>query len=76
MTTKNSAATITQTKVEPYLIFGGRCEEAINYYRTALGAEVTMLMRFNESPEAPPPVANPLTETKSCMLVSRSARRP
>lgn len=41
--------------VEPYLFFDGRCEEAIEFYRSSLGAEVTMLMRFKESPEPPPP---------------------
>ena len=43
------------TAITPYLFFGGRCEEAIAFYRTALGAEVEMLMRFDESPDAPPP---------------------
>jgi PhnB protein len=38
-------------KVEPYLFFDGRCEEAIEFYRKALGAEVTMLSRFKESPD-------------------------
>jgi PhnB protein len=38
--------------VQPYLNFNGRCEEALTYYRTALGAEVKMLMRFKEAPEA------------------------
>jgi PhnB protein len=42
-------------KVQPYLFFDGRCEEAIEFYRQALGAEVLMLMRFNESPDPPPP---------------------
>lgn len=37
--------------IEPYLFFEGRCEEALDYYRTALGAEVTMLMRYKENPE-------------------------
>jgi PhnB protein len=37
--------------VQPYLFFDGRCEEAIEFYRKALGAEVTMLMRFKDSPE-------------------------
>ena len=37
--------------VEPYLFFEGRCEEAIEFYKTAAGAEVTMLMRFRDSPE-------------------------
>jgi len=45
--------------VQPYLFFGGRCEEALEFYRTALDAEVTMLMRFKESPEPPPPGAHP-----------------
>ena len=42
-------------KVQPYLFFDGRCEEAIDFYKRALGAEVTMLMRFRDSPEPPPP---------------------
>ncbi len=37
--------------VEPYLFFDGRCEEALEFYRKALGAEVTMLMRFKDNPE-------------------------
>ncbi len=42
-------------KVEPYLFFNGRCEEAIAFYKEALGAEVLMQMRMNESPEPPQP---------------------
>jgi PhnB protein len=38
-------------QVQPYLFFNGRCEEAVEFYRKALGAEVTMLMRFKDSPE-------------------------
>ena len=38
-------------QVQPYVFFDGRCEEAIEFYRSALGAEVTMLMRFKDSPE-------------------------
>ncbi|HSJ81830.1 MAG TPA: VOC family protein [Thiobacillus sp.] len=38
-------------QVEPYLFFNGRCEEALDFYRSALGAEVTSLMRFKDSPE-------------------------
>lgn len=37
--------------VQPYLFFDGRCEEAIEFYRKAIGAKVEMLMRFKESPE-------------------------
>lgn len=42
-------------QIQPYLIFNGRCEEAVEYYRNALGAKVIMLMRVKESPEPPPP---------------------
>ena len=38
-------------QVQPYLSFEGRCEEAINFYRNALGAEVIMMMRFKEAPD-------------------------
>jgi PhnB protein len=38
-------------QVEPYLFFDGRCEEAIEFYKAKLGAEVTMLARFKDSPE-------------------------
>lgn len=42
-------------QIQPYLFFEGRCEEAIEFYRRTLGAEVVMLMRYQESPEPPPP---------------------
>jgi len=42
-------------QVQPYLFFDGRCEEAMEFYRTALGAEVTFMMRYKESPEPPQP---------------------
>lgn len=38
-------------QIQPYLFFDGRCEEAIDFYSKTLGAEVTMLMRFKDSPE-------------------------
>jgi PhnB protein len=41
-------------QVQPYLYFGGRCEEALEFYKSKLGAEVQTLMRFNESPEPCP----------------------
>jgi PhnB protein len=49
-------------QVQPYLNFDGRCEEALNFYRGALGAEVTMLMRFKENPE--PGMVSPGSEEK------------
>jgi PhnB protein len=50
--------------IEPYLNFAGRCEEAIEFYKKALGAEVTMLMRVSDSPEPPPGGVTPGTENK------------
>ena len=50
-------------QIQPYLFFEGRCEEAIEFYRKTLGAEVTMLMRFKDSPE-PPRDAAPGSENK------------
>ena len=41
-------------KTQPYLSFEGRCEEAIEFYRGALGAEVTSFMRFKEMPASEP----------------------
>jgi PhnB protein len=45
--------------IEPYLFFGGRCDEALEFYRTALGAQVEMMMRFKESPDPLPPDSVP-----------------
>ena len=41
--------------IKPYLFFRGRCEEAINYYKKKLGAEVLMMMRFKDNPDKPGP---------------------
>ena len=41
--------------IQPYLFFDGKCEEALDFYKRALGAEVTMLMRYKDSPEPTPP---------------------
>ncbi len=40
-------------QIQPYLFFEGRCEEALEFYRKALGAEVAMLMRYKDNPEPP-----------------------
>jgi PhnB protein len=38
-------------KIEPYLTFYGRCEEALTFYQEKLGAEVVLKMRFDEAPQ-------------------------
>jgi PhnB protein len=38
-------------KVQPYLFFDGRCDEALEFYKKAIGADVKMLMRWKDSPD-------------------------
>ena len=40
--------------IQPYLFFGGRCEEALEFYGKAVGAEIVMLSRFKDAPESMP----------------------
>ena len=40
-------------QIQPYLFFDGRCEEALDFYQAALGAEITMLMRYKDAPPQP-----------------------
>lgn len=46
-------------QLHPYLFFNGRCEEAIDFYKRALGAEVVMLTRFSDAPDPAPPGSMP-----------------
>ena len=46
-------------QVQPHLNFEGRCEEAVEFYRKALGAEVTFLARFKDIPAPQPPGSVP-----------------
>ncbi len=46
-------------RVQPFLSFDGRCEEALNFYKSALGAEILGMMRFKDSPLPPDPEARP-----------------
>ncbi|MEO9074849.1 MAG: VOC family protein [Nitrosospira sp.] len=54
-------------QIQPYLFFDGRCEEAIEFYRCTLGAEVTMLMRFKDNPE-PNESCKPATGTENKVM--------
>ena len=38
-------------QVQPYLFFDGRCDEALDFYKGAVGAKVSMLMRYKEAPD-------------------------
>jgi PhnB protein len=49
-------STIKDSRViQPYLFFNGSCEQALEFYRKALGAEIEVMMRYKESPEPPKP---------------------
>ncbi len=50
--------------VQPYLFFDGRCEEALEFYKKALGAEVKVLLRFKDNPEPQPGMTPPGAENK------------
>lgn len=41
--------------VQPYLFFHGNCEQAVEFYRKALGAQVEILLRHQDSPEPAAP---------------------
>ena len=56
--------------IEPYLFFNGRCEEAIEFYKKALGADVLMVMRVKDSSEPYPPGMLPPGSENKIMHVS------
>ena len=52
-------------RIEPYLFYNGRCEEAIEFYKSGLGAELQMMMRYGESPvPSQPGMVPPGSENK------------
>jgi PhnB protein len=51
-------------QIQPYLFFDGRCEEAIEFYKSALDAKVEMMMRFKENPDPQPGMCAPGAEDK------------
>jgi PhnB protein len=51
-------------KIEPYIFFEGRCEEALAFYKSAIGAETTMLMRYSQCPDPQPGTIPPGSENK------------
>ena len=62
------STTNTNRVVQPYLFFEGRCEEALEFYRKKLGAEVTMMFRFKDSPD--PTMACPGVSPEKVMHAS------
>lgn len=57
-------------KVQPYLFFDGRCDEAIAFYKKVLGAEVLILMRFKDNPDSPRPEMLPPNSADKVMHAS------
>ena len=63
-------------QIQPYLFFNGETEKTLDYYKRALGAKVTMMMRIKDSPDTPPPGTVPEGwGEKSCTPTSPSATR-
>jgi PhnB protein len=58
-------------QIQPYLFFDGRCEEAVEFYHTALGAQVMMMMRYKENPEPQPGMVAPGSEEKIMHVAMR-----
>jgi PhnB protein len=52
---RDEGGNMTKELIQPYLMFGGRCEEALEFYRSALHAQIDSVMRFKDSPDPPPP---------------------
>jgi PhnB protein len=53
--TQTNSIKMNNSMIEPYLFFGGHCEEALGFYRTAIGAQIDMVMLYKESPMPMPP---------------------
>ena len=45
--------------VQPYVFFDGKCEEALEFYKGAIGAKVEIVMRFSECPDKSQPGSIP-----------------
>ena len=50
--------------VQPYLNFNGRCQEAIDFYKRAVGAEVITVMHFKDCPEPQQGMVTPENKDK------------
>jgi PhnB protein len=57
-------------QVQPYLFFDGKCEEALDFYKQAIGAKVEMLMRYSDCPEKPEPGRMPPNSANKVMHAS------
>ena len=61
-------------QAQPYLMFDGRCEEALEFYRQALGARVEALLRFKDSPDPQMCAAAPAEKVMhSCFRIGDTA---
>jgi PhnB protein len=56
MSTNGSAATTTSLKLQPYIFFWGRCQEALEYYKSVFGGtyEMTTVANGPMAEQAPP----------------------
>jgi PhnB protein len=56
--------------IQPYLFFDGRCQEALDFYASALGAKVEAVIRYKDSPEPPDPAKVPPGAANNVMHAS------
>jgi hypothetical protein len=70
------SATKDDRTIRPYLFFNGSCEQAIEFYRKALGAEVEALARFKDSPEPHPSGTIPPGFENKIMHANSASDRP
>ena len=64
-------------QVNPYLFFNGNCEEALNYYQKALGAQIEAKMPYGDGPAEMPIPADWKTKIMHSMHnpIKRSSAR-
>jgi len=55
-------------EVQPYLFFDGRCEEAIDFYRKAVKADVVMMLRFKDNPDLKANKDKPQQQDAGCSM--------
>jgi len=50
MISDKEAPAKTKIELEPYLLFSGNCEEALKFYQSIFGGEITSVSRYKEMP--------------------------
>ena len=54
-------------QLTPYLFFDGKCAEAIDFYKSAIGADIVFMMQYKDAPEPLPEGMNS-PELQDCVM--------